>query len=222
MIDRARLANGRRQGALDGPAVAVYARGNGRMTHAGFSTPLGECLRSAGVSDKAVGAGVIGLRVLIGPAAILRRVIAVSVDAVKRHAVRPLAHVGQEVFERIAPTVANLYSTTAIPLVTPYIGVGASRLHSGPYGMRAAVGKAVAKVAASRNNLSLEASARSSVIGPQLAAGHDYRAAAIALTKPFALAGCSAGPAYKCRDNQSVIALPHQINRFAHTVQVYT
>lgn len=78
---------------------------------------------------------VLSLLLLSGPSAIFGRVMPVGVDAVDATVQRPLTHVGQEIFERRHPSVADLDAAPAVAMVGEGVGVQASRLHGLPRGV---------------------------------------------------------------------------------------
>lgn len=68
-----------------------------------------------------------------GPSAVVRRIRAVVVDAVKRMAAgRAASHVGQKRLKRVTPPIAYANTATAIALVVAVAGIGASRFHALP------------------------------------------------------------------------------------------
>lgn len=78
-------------------------------------------------------AGIPGLFSASGPAAILWRVWTVVVNALNSVLVRrPFAHIGEEVFKRIAPAVANKNSPTAPICKAVVIRVVAALLDAAP------------------------------------------------------------------------------------------
>jgi hypothetical protein len=71
-----------------------------------------------------------------GPSAILRRVIAVVVDAIQRSACWALAHVQQEVLERVEPSVANADAPASVVSVLWARLQVAANLHARPRTVR--------------------------------------------------------------------------------------
>lgn len=80
-----------------------------------------------------VAAPVVALRATRRPSAIRRFVVSVCVDAIKRRTnERPLTHVGEEGFVRVAPSVAHLDSAPAVISVVLAAWVAATVLHKTP------------------------------------------------------------------------------------------
>ena len=71
-----------------------------------------------------------------GPTAILRHIVAVSINAVKRHSFRPFTHISQEVDEAAAlagvPAITDGNTATAVAGIRGIAGVAASPEHGGP------------------------------------------------------------------------------------------
>lgn len=76
-------------------------------------------------------APIVRLHLWRCPAAVVRLVVAPVVDAIQRHALRPLAHVCKERLER-HPLITHADSPPAIPRVTRIDGVQAALLHGSP------------------------------------------------------------------------------------------
>src|SRR5262252_88881 len=123
------------QGTFDGPAAAE-PRGQrvrpqielvGPVFHApGFPLPR---------HPKCIAAGtlVTSLFGAIRPAAILRCVRAIVIDAVNRVALRwPWPHVSQEIRKRLAPTVTDCDAATAISVEAIMVRIGATLDHVHP------------------------------------------------------------------------------------------
>lgn len=88
-------------------------------------------------------AAVKRLLLLGGPAAILGRVIAIVIDAIKSHACGWIAHVGSECERIIKPPSADRYAPSAIAFKAPVAGIGAALNHAVPNKIYRQFGNAV-------------------------------------------------------------------------------
>lgn len=114
------IAIGRqREDLIDGPS-AIQPTLESRETQPGALRPFHQGQRLCVPRYEAIRATVRGLLKRCGPSAVLWRVIAVVVDAIKREAVWPLAHVRQEGAEVVQPAFAH-------PNAAPAVGVPAFR-----------------------------------------------------------------------------------------------
>ncbi len=87
-------------------------------------------------------ASVSSLLKACGPATIFRTIWAVIVDSVQCCAVRPFAHVSEEMLKAIVPVVANVYASAAIVMVVRIccsIASGAHRLPASVFWFQRAV-----------------------------------------------------------------------------------
>lgn len=134
----------RGDGPLDGPPVPVNPPADGGGRHAGALGPFNQGQRFTAQRELPVLPGVAGLLPGCRPPAILRAVALTVVSSVDRHARLGLsAHVGEEVFERAGPPLADGDAPAAVIPVTRRAGAFAAGLHSLPgdvFGGRAGTG----------------------------------------------------------------------------------
>ena len=121
-----------RESIFDGPSpietIEDCALGN-----ADFSSPLSNGLSLVAEGQCSVRAAVVVLNFSECPSTVVRIVVAVGIDAIKRiFRAGAFAHIGKEVLEAVKPAVANGYAATAIVRIAD-IGPGiATRLHCCP------------------------------------------------------------------------------------------
>jgi hypothetical protein len=82
---------------------------------------------------------VCGLLFPSGPTAVVRLVVAVIVNALKRFTDRAFSHVGNEVCKRFGPSIADLYTSAAVSMKVRRLLVSASHLHCHPRFVRCRV-----------------------------------------------------------------------------------
>lgn len=92
-------------------------------------------------------ARVVGLLGECGPAAVLRRVIAIDTDAVQGVSRRAAAHVRKECREALAPPRAHRDAATAVVFVTRLLGIEAARDRSAPRSIFAAAALTMSRAA---------------------------------------------------------------------------
>lgn len=121
------------KGALQSPSSANSAR-HGVWTNANSGGPVRE-IKGLSVERKENGPSAIG-QLLFGrrPAAIARFVIAVVVDAVKRHSVWSRPHIGEEIL-KYKPAIADLDSASSIKVPIGCLGIAAPIFHTAPQGV---------------------------------------------------------------------------------------
>lgn len=127
--------------------------------------PIRECFKT--VSDTPyrkppIGASISHLFALRGPFAISGFVVSEVFLAFNRHSNRALAHIGEEIHKRVAPTVANRNASPAVVLINRGLRISAAFNHSAPDAMCQRSGKTVSSVAF-RSSLFLETATRLSV-----------------------------------------------------------
>jgi hypothetical protein len=179
------VSSRRRQGVLDGPAQDVESLPEKLGTDAKAPAPLADRRRLPVEGDETVTPLV--LRLLTGgrPAAVLRAVRPVDVDAVDAVLLRwARPHVGQEVLEAVPP----LTHRDAAPTI---IGIGcvlrirAASAHPRPNDMLRRVAQAVGKVC-SAGALAMEATTRACGATRQVALSDDDLATTRADASPLA------------------------------------
>lgn len=131
------------QGFLHRPLVNVQAFPEDVSRQSGVRGPLKDGSSLPVVSDVDISSGVVGLRFPAGPSTVAGFVVAGVVDPVETHALRALAHVGQERFKRVDPSLANDYPSPTVPLIVIKGGRVAPRLHGHPAIVRARLGESV-------------------------------------------------------------------------------
>lgn len=150
-----------------------------------------------------------------GPSTVVRPVVAVVVDAIKRMGLRgATAHVGQERLERIAPAVTHADSASAIVSIVDVTRIGAARFHAFPdfiLGCGFAHGPlSVFLIWASLAVFSLQTTAAFDATGAQIAGAGCPSPATIATAFPQ---DAPVGEFLdKPQDNQSLESLTRQIN----------
>jgi hypothetical protein len=115
----------------------------GKGVDAQPSSEFGERVARTPVYDDAVYPSVILLRLRRRPATILWTVVAIIVDAVKRHARGPISHVGKKV-QKVIPAITNFYPAPAIAGIAGVLRIGAALKHRGPRIMNGTLGETVA------------------------------------------------------------------------------
>lgn len=98
-----------------------------------FCTPLSKRERAAVMDNLRIASTVVQLNIWRGPSAILRLVIAIVVDTIKRMSVRwSQSHVGQKVFEGTAPPFAHSDASSSVAPIGWPVRVFATRAHVRP------------------------------------------------------------------------------------------
>jgi hypothetical protein len=140
-----------------------------------------------------VGAPVIRLRFGSRPSAIAGGVSDLILNSIEGHALGPSSHIGEEVFERCKPPVAD---GNPLPAIREIVGVGfivASLFHRLPRSICRRSSHAMRSVHVPRE-FPLQAAAAFGVAGRQFVAGLARSISAIAQTDParsFAVARCA-------------------------------
>ena len=119
---------------------------------------------------------ILCLLLASGPSTVRRAVSGIVVIALKSHARWALAHVGQEVVERVGPSITHRDSPAAVAFVMRLLGVGTSLFHAGP---NLVLGGTAARVL--RNLLNVQAS--TATVLPARQVGNPGNALIAALTK---------------------------------------
>lgn len=122
--------HGRSKSTLHGPSVPESLN-QSVLFHSQFPCPLRDGKRFVVKRDQCVASAVVILVNRRCPSAIFRRVPGVVVDSVQGHAVRPVPHIGQEIF-KFHPSLANIDPATAIPGVVPMVRVQTPLFHCSP------------------------------------------------------------------------------------------
>lgn len=112
----------------DRPPLTVEPRRERRARQSETVAPIRKTERDSVVSNQAIRRAVAILLLHRGPAAILRRVIAIIVHAVERAIGRTWTEIGQEILKG-CPSFAN---TDAAFSVAPIMGITTSAVHRGP------------------------------------------------------------------------------------------
>lgn len=94
--------------------------------------PFGNGVSGAVVLKVSHGAKIVGLLCWCSPATVFWLVVSVWVDSVKSHSFRLFAHVSQEVFKRLEPSIANFYAASAIDRIFRIARAIAPVSHSSP------------------------------------------------------------------------------------------
>ncbi len=152
-----------------------------------------------------------------GPAAIRRFVVAIGIDAVKRHARRLLAHIGKEVGE-VLPSRADRDAASAVGREAGVSEIAAPRSHASPRVIRRrdSVGRVPVRGAQADRRLALQASARTRMPGADRHARQQPLRPALAATQPARLA---LGAGLAARKNRPPSTwLPKQINGVHRTL----
>jgi len=122
------------QSTFDGPAVCPYAFPESVRRDAAFFGPFHKKFRLSSERQVSVAATVATLFRSCGPAAIVRFVIAIVVDAVKLMLWgRPIPHVLVESQERRTPAVADSNASSAVTGICWVSGVAAPTNQALPY-----------------------------------------------------------------------------------------
>ena len=124
------LLYGRCKSALHGPSMSEPLN-QSVLFHPQFPRPLRDGKRLSVKRDQCIASTVVILVNRRCPPAIFGRVPGVVVNSVQGHAVRPVSHVGQEIL-KFHPSLANIYSSTAVPGVVPMVRIQAPLFHCGP------------------------------------------------------------------------------------------
>ena len=124
------------QSTIYGPSRTLNAVAKRAVVNAVFLRHLLHRCSLAVICDPVVHALIIVLLFVRAPAAILRAVIAVVVDAFQRHPGRWFPHVGQEV-PKVAPTFADGDAAAAIVAVPCGFWIRASLNHTFPSAINA-------------------------------------------------------------------------------------
>lgn len=116
------------QYAIGIPSI-TDATPDGVWRHIEFACPFRDCHSLTIHRQRMVDPGVVALFDFGSPTAIVRLVVAVIVDAVKRMTVWAHTHVVEEILERFTPSGANLNTTCAVVLIFAAIRVVAATYH---------------------------------------------------------------------------------------------
>lgn len=109
--------------------------------------PFTDASRHAIVGQESIDSGVAGLSLGCSPTAVTRLVMTVDVDAVQCEGTSRLAaHVLEECFEGIEPSIAHANATATVEAELLCVGVGATRTHLAPTGVFGTVAHAVRKM----------------------------------------------------------------------------
>lgn len=165
--------------ADDGPSVQPHGIRKGRQ---GISFPS--------VMHFHHTAGVISLLLRRGPATIRWSIVAAGINAVQGHALGARAHVSEEIFEAVSPTLANDNSFSAPQMKPRICGSITAALHRAPcriLGSTFAAGRrSVAGLSVCRP-LSLETPATSGVTALEIRRSYNRGASTLARALPSAL-----------------------------------
>src|SRR6266536_6080245 len=123
-----------RQCAFDAPAK-TKARLYGVTGKPQLFCPFREGLRPALIRQDMVARLVTGLLFIRSPAAVLRTVWTVIVDAVNRVIRRWIAHIGKENLEGFLPALADRYASPTVLRPLLVARIEAAREHSSPCGV---------------------------------------------------------------------------------------
>lgn len=151
------------QGISNRPASAESFR-NAVVCESSLASPGGYRLGTAVMFQLAYGACVLGILLACGPATVLGTVESVVVDAVQFKSTGSLAHVLEEGFEGMEPTVADLDATGTVVGITRMCNVVTSAEHPGPHLVGACLGHAMGSSLAfgtERSELAIQATAAS-------------------------------------------------------------
>jgi hypothetical protein len=163
---------------------------------------------------------VIALGATTGPAAVVRSVWTVCVDAVKRVAAAARPHVSRESGEVVTPFVAHGDTAAAVVGEVWIVRVVATLFGLGPRtifaGKSSAFSGAVAMVAL-RNALALSTAARRGVPRSQVGCLHQADGPAVALTPPRRFQVANVGT---FKNNQASVAMRRQIDKARHTCSI--
>lgn len=149
------------------------------------------------------------------PAAILGRVRTVIVDAIKRMGCGwARTHIGEEIWERIAPAFANRDSSPPIPLVAGGAWIQAALLHRKPRMVFGALRSCGVRCSMLRHSFQLEASTTTVMPRSQIAPSHVNDIAAFTAANPCRL---PAEVGSLSDDSQSFELFSEQIDLSSHT-----
>lgn len=154
----------------------------------------------------AVGASVATLRQASGPATVRRVVRAVVVFAFECQLwLRPLAHIFQKLWERVAPCVAHRDPPAAVARVGPISGIEAAIIHAAPDSILWRVSLPVRRVSSAKG-LSQRAAARSNRAALNVAGPNEDLISAHASTAPFrARRVASSGLVFEQRQSSALL-----------------
>lgn len=117
-----------RDGLMRGFAAILHARMQALVVYAHERGEVLQDHRLAIMFDKHVIGSGAGLLARIGPSAVSRFVMAVWINAIKRHVGRAFAHVAQEVLKTVKPILAHLDPATAVNRIFMVIRIKAPTL----------------------------------------------------------------------------------------------
>lgn len=165
-----------------------------------------------------VGVAAIGdLFFLRCPAAILRRVWAVVVDAVNRIAFSwPWPHVVKEIQEAGEPSFADANAATAVETINPMVCIVATAFHPGPCGVfgRPAGTSRRAVFNARCAHFELQTTTTALPCLAQISAANDAKVSAVALAFPKNTA--TLRTFRQAKDYQATIPTARQVNQLRH------
>jgi hypothetical protein len=184
--------------------------------------PLGQCSRDAIDGNAPVGPGVVVLRDAGGPAAVVRGVVAVVVNAIKGVSFRrSRPHVRKEPREVMSPFRADRHPAAAVVLgVLGSQRSVASAQHSMPdpvFGRVREAVRGVQRPSACARDLRTQTSTTARVIGSQLGSIDIGDSTAVAAAEParrFALVGRESS------DDQTSKPLACQVYKSAHIISI--
>jgi hypothetical protein len=182
--------------------MALPDDGAGDSRH---SRPFSRALRDAVVREHCCVAAIPRLLDRRGPSAVEGFVMPAWVNTVQCAAFGSLAHVGQEVHERLLPTFADRNSTTTVPSVLPVRERRAARDHRTIRNVGRARSAVQSVMPVSRKRIDLETPTRLRVAALQHVGAHLQHDSAIAPTRPvrFAIDAAHVRQHYQTRESLS-------------------
>lgn len=194
---------------------------DGAAVHAKSPRPLSGTESLAIQRQADVVAFVLALFAACRPSTVRGRVRAVIVDALKRVvATRRVAHILIERFKRVSPTLADVNSATAVPLVTPIRRVVATLSHCHPCDVRLSVSLAVRRKPLSAY-VAMIATATLCVLAVQVCSLRNNLFAAIASAFPERSAGCQGRfKAIKRDHHKAVVSLASNVRNVRRQIRV--
>lgn len=128
-VDGFGVTDRRNQRVFERP-VSIKAPAQCFRTHPHFVSPLCDRFLFTLVSQPVTYPRIAHLLALVAPLTIPGFVIAIVIYAIKAHAFRLNAHIGQEIFKTVFPSVTNRDSAAAVMAIVFIVFVKATTLHS--------------------------------------------------------------------------------------------
>jgi hypothetical protein len=183
-VFRSVLADGRGQGALDGPAQAQAGQDISGW-NADLASPLGHGMSCIAKGQMPILSRIIGLDDRQCPSAVSLFVVPIEVDAINRTMWRwTAAHVGKEIGERITPAVTNGNASCAVDSIALVSRIGATIAEMEPCLVFRRASHSMRRELRT-STFAMNAATTSSIAGLQIAQGHDSYSSARTAALPF-------------------------------------